>query len=118
MAGEIRSRARWISMPVERSRTVTTYSADVKHDHKGNGHCTGKLIANDSNLRFESISEASHSTNWNYNDLNSFTTEKDHSLLKVTSKSGEDYQFNVANGATAGALYRLVSEKIVAARPQ
>ncbi len=49
-----------MAMPVERSRTVTTYNTDVRHDHKGNGNCTGKLIADDK--------------------------EKDHPLLKVTAK--------------------------------
>ena len=108
---------RWMSMPVERSRTITTYSVDVKHDHKGQGHCTGKLIAGENGLRFESVSEAVHSRSWSYNDLNSFTTEKDHALLKVKPKAGEEYHFNAVNGATAGALYKLVSDKIVAARP-
>jgi hypothetical protein len=108
---------RWMSMPVERSRTVTTYSADVKHDHKGEGHCTGKLLADDNTLRFESVSEAAHSRTWNYNNISSFKTEKDHALLKVVPNAGEEYHFNIVNGATAGALYNLVSDKIVAARP-
>ena len=107
---------RWMSMPVERSRTVTTYSIDVKHDHKGKGNCAGKLMADDNGLRYESVSDAAHSRSWNYNDLNSFTTEKNNALLKVGPKSGEEYQFNVANGATAGELHKLVSDKIVAAR--
>jgi hypothetical protein len=107
---------RWLSMPVERSRTVTTYSVDVKHDHKGKGHCSGKLLADDNGLRYESVSDAAHSRSWNYNDLNSFTAEKDNALLKVSPKGGEEYHFNVTNGATAGSLHKLVSDKIVAAR--
>jgi hypothetical protein len=109
---------RWISMPVERSRTVTTYSVDVRHDHKGqSNNCTGKLLADDNGLRFESVSNAPHSKSWNYNDLRSFTTEKDNALLKVVPSSGDAYHFQVVNGATVGALHRLVSDKIVAARP-
>jgi hypothetical protein len=108
---------RWISMPVERSRTVTTYSVDVKHDHKGQSdNCTGKLLADDNGLRFESVSNAAHSKSWTYNELNSFTTEKDHALLKVRPKSGEAYNFQFVNGATVGAMHKLVSDKIVAAR--
>ena len=108
---------KWLSVPVERARTVTTYSTDVRHDHKGKGHCSGKLIADDTGLRFESVTEASHSQSWNYNDLRSFDKEKDHSLLKVTGRDGETEQFNTVNGATAGALYNLVAQKIVNARP-
>ena len=43
----------WIGLPVERSRSVTTYSTDVRHDHKGKGECNGKLLADDTMLRFE-----------------------------------------------------------------
>ena len=108
---------KWIEMPVERSRTVTTHSTDVKHDHKGQGSCNGKLIAGETSLQFESVSEADHSKTWNYNDLQSFEKEKDHSLLKVTSKTGEKFEFKTVNGATAGAVYDLVAQKIVANRP-
>ena len=102
--------------PVERSRSVTTYSTDVRHDHKGKGECNGKLLADDTMLRFESVSEANHSRTWNYNDLQSFQEEKDHSLLKVTAKYGEKDEFKTVNGKTAGALYDIVSQKIVGAR--
>lgn len=108
---------KWIDMPVERSRTVTTHSVDVRHDHKGEGHCNGKLLADDTTLRFESVTEANHSRSWNYNDLQSFEEEKDHALVKVKPKSGDTERFKVTNGATAGALYDLVAQKIVAARP-
>lgn len=107
----------WIGMPVQRSRSVTTYSTDVRHDHKGKGECNGKLLADDSILRFESVSEANHSRSWNYNDLQSFQEEKDHSLLKITTKDGEKYEFRTTNGKTAGGLYDIVSQKIVGARP-
>jgi hypothetical protein len=107
----------WIGMPVQRSRSVTTYSTDVRHDHKGKGECNGKLLADDSTLRFESVSEANHSRSWNYNDLQSFQEEKDHSLLKVTAKDGEKYEFRTTNGKTASGLYDIVSQKIVGARP-
>jgi len=108
---------KWMAMPQERSRTVTTYTTDVKHDHYGKGECTGKLIADDQSLRFESITEASHSRTWNYNDLQTFDKEKDHALLKVVSKNGDKYDFKTVNGKTAGGLYDLVAQKIVAARP-
>jgi hypothetical protein len=108
---------KWMEVPQERSRTVTAYSTDVQHDHKGEGECKGKLIADENSLRFESITEANHSRSWNYNDLQSFDKEKDHSLLKVTAKNSEQYQFKAANGKTAGSLYDLVAQKIVSARP-
>jgi hypothetical protein len=108
---------KWIGVPVERGRTVVTYSLDVRHDHKGEGGCNGKLIADENRLRFESVTEASHSRTWNYNALSSFEAEKDNALMKVSTRNGETYHFNIANGATAGEMHRLVSEKIVAARP-
>jgi hypothetical protein len=107
---------KWMAMPQERSRTVTTYSSDVRHDHYGKGNCNGKLIADDQSLRFESAGEANHSRTWNYNDLQSFDKEKDHALLKVVGKNGEKYDFKTVNGKTAGGLYDLVAQKIVAAR--
>jgi hypothetical protein len=109
--------SKMLGVPVERGRTETVYSLDVRHDHKGSGGCDGKLIADDSKLRFESVTEASHSRTWNYNELQQFQSERDHALLHVRPVSGEAYDFNVRNGATAGAMYKLVSDKIVAARP-
>jgi hypothetical protein len=108
--------SKMLGVPVERSRTETVYSLDVRHDHKGEGGCDGRLIADDSRLRFESVTEANHSRTWNYNDLRSFDSERDHALLHVRPASGEAYDFNVRNGATAGAMYKLVSDKIIAAR--
>lgn len=108
---------KWIGVPDQRSRTETTYSIDVRHDHKGQGGCEGKLMADDSRLRFESLGEAAHSKNWNYNQLSKFEVEKDNALVKVTGANGEAVHFNVVNGATAGAMYKLVADKIVAARP-
>jgi hypothetical protein len=35
----------------------------------------------------------------------------------VVSKNGEKYDFQTVNGKTAGGVYDLVSQKIVAARP-
>jgi hypothetical protein len=107
---------KWLSMPAERARTVTTYSTDVRHDHKGQGGCNGKLLADDTGLRFESVTQADHSRSWSYGEVQSFDKEKDHALLKVRSKSGDSYDFNAVNGATAGALYNLVAQKIVSAR--
>ena len=109
---------KWIGVPVERARTMTTYSLEVRHDHKGQGGCNGKLIADESRLRFESVTEAGHSRTWDYNGLSSFQAEKDNALLKVRAAGGDAYDFNVVNGATAGELHRLVSDKIVAARPR
>jgi hypothetical protein len=108
---------KWLDTPIERARTTTTYSTDVRHDHKGHGHCAGKLIADDTSLRFESVSEAGHSRSWDYNSLRSFEKEQDHSLLKVQTKDGESEHFKTVNGATAGALYDIVAKKIVGARP-
>jgi hypothetical protein len=105
----------WIGLPVQRSRSVTTYSTDVRHDHKGKGECNGKLLADDTTLRFESVSEANHSRTWSYNDLQSLQEEKDQSLLNVTAKNGEKYEFKTPNGKTAGVIYELVSRKIVGA---
>ena len=107
---------RWISMPVERSRTVTTYSTDVRHDHKGQGHCNGRLLADDTGLRFESVTQADHSQSWNYGDLQTFDKEKDHALLKVVTKNGDRFDFKTVNGKTAGAVYDLVAQKIVSSR--
>ena len=109
--------SKYLGVPVERGRTETTYSLDVRHDHKGQGQCDGKLIADDSRIRFESVSQADHSKTWTYDQLEKFVTERDHAILRVDPVAGETYDFNVVNGATAGAMYKLVSGKIVAARP-
>jgi hypothetical protein len=109
--------SRMLGVPVERGRTETVYSLDVRHDHKGEGGCDGRLIADDTRLRFESVTQADHSRIWNYNELQQFQSERDHALLHVRPASGEAYDFNAKNGATAGAMYKLVSDKIVAARP-
>ena len=109
---------KWIGVPVERARTVTTYSLDVRHDHKGQGGCNGRLIADENRLRFESVTEAAHSRSWDYNALSRFEAEKDNALLKVAPTSGEEYHFNIVNGSTAGEMHRLVADKIIAARPR
>src|SRR3712207_624107 len=76
--------SRTLGVPLERSRTQTVYSVDVRHDHHGEGECSGKLIADDNRLRFESVTQTSHSQSWNYNQLEKFETERDHALLRVT----------------------------------
>lgn len=109
--------SKYLGVPVERARTETVYSLDVRHDHKGQGHCEGKLIADDSRIRFESVSQASHSQNWTYDQVERFLAERDNAILRVDPVNGDTYDFNVVNGATAGAMHKLVSNKIVAARP-
>jgi hypothetical protein len=106
-----------LGVPVERARTETTYSLDVRHDHRGQGHCEGRLIADDTRIRFESVGQASHSRNWTYDQVERFLTERNNAILRVDPVNGDTYDFNVVNGATAGAMHKLVSEKIIAARP-
>ena len=106
---------KWIGLPEERARTVTTYEVNVRHDHQGQGHCEGKLIADDMRLRFVSANEPAHSQMWNYTNLSKFENENQFALLKVTPVSGRTETFHVANGPTAQTMYTLVTGKIVAA---
>ena len=107
---------KWIGLPEERARTVTSYEVNVRHDHQGQGHCNGRLIADDARLRYESATEPGHSQLWNYTNLSRFENENQYALLKVTPVSGRTETFHVANGPTAASMYGLVSSKIVNAR--
>jgi hypothetical protein len=104
-----------MAMPQERSRTVTTYSSDARHDHYGKGNCNGKLIADDQSLRFESVGER-------ITREPGITTSCNRSIRRKTRfvegrwQNGEKYDFKMVNGKTAGGLYDLVAQKIVAAR--
>jgi hypothetical protein len=102
----------WIGLPQERARTVTTYEVNVRHDHQGQGHCNGRLIADDMRLRYESATEPSHSQLWNYTNLSKFDSVDQYALLKVTPMSGRTETFHVANGPTAASIHALVASKI------
>jgi len=112
----------WIGVPVagfsgEADRAMPSGSAlqitDVRFDVK-NGDQQGKLMLQDSELVFESLSDAKHSRRWKYSDIRELT-HNDHEI-KVQPYHGDKYEFQFKNRAMLDTAYNLMSDKVVNAR--
>ena len=114
----------WVGVPVagynmnEADRTATPRDnqmqiTDVRFDVR-NGDQRGKLMLQDSDLVFESLSDAKHSNRWRYSDIRELT-HNDHEI-KVQGYKGDKYEFQFKNKAMLLTAYNLISDKVVSAR--
>ena len=79
-----------------------------------NGDQKGKLVVSETDLRFESLTDAKHSRSWKYSDIRSF--EKKRKAFRVRGFSGPRYDFQLPNDQLRDKIFDLISPKIVAAR--
>lgn len=113
----------WVGVPVagftgEADRTTTPSASnvqitDIRFDVH-NGDQQGKLMFQDNELVFESLSDARHSRHWKYADIRELT-HNDHEI-KVQPYHGDKYEFQFKNRAMLDTAYNLISDRVVEAR--
>ena len=79
-----------------------------------NGDQTGKLMLKDTELAFESLTDARHSRNWPYADIRELS--KGGNELRVRPFRGDKYAFQFKDKKLRDRLYSMISDRIVAAR--
>lgn len=79
-----------------------------------NGDQQGKLIFKETELAFESLTDARHSRNWKYAEIRELTKKKKE--LRVRPFKGSRYDFQFKNNNERDKIYDLISSRIIAAR--
>ena len=80
-----------------------------------NGDQKGKLFVRETELAFESLTDAKHSQTWKYADIR--TLEKRiWKAMRVRPFKGDRYDFQFDNAGNRDRIYNLISQKVVDAR--
>jgi hypothetical protein len=80
-----------------------------------NGDQRGKLFVRETELAFESLTDAKHSQRWMYADIR--TLEKRiWKAMRVRPFKGDRYDFQFDNAANRDRIFNLISQKVVDAR--
>lgn len=79
-----------------------------------NGDQTGKLILGDTELAFESLTDARHSRRWKYADIRELSKKK--SEFTVRPFKGDRYDFQFKDKKLRDRIYNMISDRIIAAR--
>ncbi|MEZ5403922.1 MAG: hypothetical protein R2729_29850 [Bryobacteraceae bacterium] len=80
-----------------------------------NGDQEGKLMLKETELAFESLTDSRHSRNWTYSDIRELS-RKGKKELRVRPNKGSRYDFQFKDRTMRDNLYKLISDRIVAAR--
>lgn len=79
-----------------------------------NGDQTGKLMLKDTELAFESLTDAKHSRNWKYAEIRAI--EKPKSELRVKPFKGSRYDFQFKDKKMRDRIYDLITQRVLTAR--
>lgn len=79
-----------------------------------NGDQQGKLILSDTELAFESLTDATHSRRWKYADIRELSRKKKD--LRVRPFRGATYDFQFKKKQDRDKIYDLIAARIVAYR--
>lgn len=88
-------------------------AADMTYDVR-NGDQQGKLMIRDTELAFESLTDAKHSRAWKYADIRSL--EKKRKEVKVRPFKGSQYAFQFKDNGMRDKIYDEVTQRILTAR--
>ena len=88
-------------------------AADMVFDVR-NGDQEGKLILKETELAFESLTDARHSRRWKYSEIRELSRRKKE--FTVRPFKGDRYAFQFKDKKLRDRIYNLISERIVAAR--
>ncbi len=80
-----------------------------------NGDQKGKLLVRDTELQFESLTDAKHSQTWKYADIRTLE-KKIFKAMRVRPFQGSRYDFQFDNVGNRDRIYNLISQKVVEAR--
>lgn len=93
----------------EVERTTADVTIDVRY---GGDH--GKLVVSANGLRFEDISDADDSRTWSYSQIKE--VKREGRKIKIEPYSGDSYEFELEGRAMSDAVYKMIADRIVAAR--
>lgn len=79
-----------------------------------NGDQEGKLVLKDTEMAFESLSDARQSRKWKYADIREISKKRRE--LSVKPFKGSKYAFQLQDNSTRDRLYKLISDRILTAR--
>jgi hypothetical protein len=99
--------------------STTTYAertepGDVTLDARY-GDDRGKLVVSERGLRYENVSNASRSRSWNYSQIKELH-RTDNNKVKIQPYSGDDWEFRFDGPAMSDSVYKMIADRIVAAR--
>jgi hypothetical protein len=80
-----------------------------------NGDQQGKLMLKDTELAFESLTDARHSAKWKYAEIRELGRNKSKEL-RVRPFKGDRYDFQFKDKQIREKIYDLISARILAAR--
>jgi hypothetical protein len=88
-------------------------ASDMTYDVR-NGDQQGKLMIRDTDLAFESLTDAKHSRAWKYADIRSL--EKKRKEIRVRPFKGSKYAFQFKDNGMRDKIYDEVTQRILTAR--
>ena len=80
-----------------------------------NGDQNGKLLINDTDLAFESLSDGKRSRTWKYADVRE-VSKRGKKELRVRPYRGDRYDFQFQDRGQRDRIYDAVAQRVVAAR--
>lgn len=86
---------------------------DAMYDVRHNDH-RGKLMITAKGVNFEDVSDADDSRAWAYGQIKEL--KRDGNEIKIKPHSGDSFEFRVEGKGMTDEVYRLIEERIVAAR--
>jgi hypothetical protein len=75
----------------------------------------GKLVITARGVNFEDLSDAKHSRTWTYGQIKELKRDGKNEL-KIEPYSGEDYEFRLEGRTLSDSVYRMIADRIAAAR--
>jgi len=74
----------------------------------------GRLVINQRGVSFQDISDAKHSHTWDYAQIKEM--KRDGSEIKIQPVSGGDFEFHVQGAGMSDNAYRMIADRIAAAK--
>lgn len=79
-----------------------------------NGDQEGKLLLKETELAFESLTDARHSRAWKYEEIRELSRRKKE--MRVRPFKGSRYDFQFKDSKLRDRIYDLISQRVLAAR--
>jgi hypothetical protein len=99
------------SGPVE-----TTIATETMLDATYNGD-NGKLIIGPDSVSWQDLAHAGRSRTWSYAQIKELKRDKDDNAVKISPYSGGEHKFKIRGPLLNDAVYNMIAERIIAARP-
>ena len=80
-----------------------------------NGDQKGKLLVRNTELQFESLTDAKHSRTWKYAEIRTLE-KKVFKAMRVRPFKGSRYDFQFDNAGNRDRIFNLISQKVIEAR--